>query len=197
MQDFDALLASLDTRGVRESHLHIMLKNIEASFKDAVRRNTLFRKRSGNEVKTDFESGFSLNSAVCSPNSDMSGASSSFKIELGRNKNELNGALKRYQDFENWMWKEYFNSSVLCAMKYGKKRSSQLLSVCDYCHDSYSSEKKECPCFGTRVSDQVTEYKENLKLDIGGSYVSLPSPLRIRLLKVQLALIEVSGQNVF
>ena len=51
-----------------------------------------------------------------------------------------NDALKRYQDFEKWMWKDCVNSSVIFAMKYGKKRDLQLLSTCDYYHDVYSFE---------------------------------------------------------
>lgn len=39
VQGFDALLASLDPRGVRESHLHSMLQKIEIPFKDTVRRS--------------------------------------------------------------------------------------------------------------------------------------------------------------
>ena len=38
-QSFDALLASLDVRGLRESHLLSVLQMIEMSFKETVRRN--------------------------------------------------------------------------------------------------------------------------------------------------------------
>ncbi|KAK1276363.1 hypothetical protein QJS04_geneDACA022461 [Acorus gramineus] len=36
---FDNLLAALDTRGIRESHLHSMLQKIETLFKESVRKN--------------------------------------------------------------------------------------------------------------------------------------------------------------
>ncbi|KAI5421763.1 hypothetical protein KIW84_045263 [Lathyrus oleraceus] len=41
----DAPLASLDVRGIKESHLHMMLQRIEISFKESIRRNVQ------NEVK--------------------------------------------------------------------------------------------------------------------------------------------------
>ncbi|KAK6134925.1 hypothetical protein DH2020_031345 [Rehmannia glutinosa] len=38
---FDALLSSLDVRGIRECHLHSMLRNIGASFRETARKNLL------------------------------------------------------------------------------------------------------------------------------------------------------------
>ncbi|KAA8526340.1 hypothetical protein F0562_008457 [Nyssa sinensis] len=132
-EGFDALLASLDVRGVRESHLHSMLRRIELSFKETARRNLL--------------------------------------IGLGRNNTEKSDALRRYQDFEKWMWEECFNSSILCAIK----------------------------TFGTSFgcstfSDHVDQCEDKLKGNPDWTLHSLDSspPLRIRLLKAQLTLIEVS-----
>ncbi|KAF8409189.1 hypothetical protein HHK36_005263 [Tetracentron sinense] len=213
---FDALLQSLDTRGIRESHLHSMLQKVETSFKETVRRNLQWTNNvdpSGHTVKTedveltsspDCTVGIdSPNSTVCGLNSDTSEALSSFRIELGRNETEKKDALKRYRDFEKWMWKECFNPSLLCSTKYGKKRSTQLLGICDFCHDSFLSEDNHCPSchrnFGTfanglNFSEHVIECEEKRKVDpdwnFRGSDSSLP--LRIKLLKAQLALTEVS-----
>lgn len=212
MQGFDALSSSLDVRGVRESHLHTMLQKIEMSFKESVRRNICSAKmgrHSGDSVKTeaiemtpgpDYSIGTdSPRSSVCAADSDMSETSTSFAIELGRNESEKNHALKRYQDFEKWMWKDCFNSSVICAMKYGKKRGIQLLGTCDYCHDVYYFEDNHCPsCHKTysennlNFSVHVSLCEEKPKVDPQYTWHgSLSSPLRIRLLKVQLSLIEV------
>lgn len=211
MQGFDALLSSLDVRGVRESHLHTMLQKIEMSFKESVQMNmrSAMGRHSGGSVKTeaiemvpgpDFSIGTdSPRSTVCA-DSDTSETSTSFTIELGNNEREKNDALKRYQDFEKWMWKDCVNSSVILAMKYGKKRDLQLLSTCDYCHDVYSFEDSHCPsCHKTyssswnlNFSEHVSQCEEKPKFDTQNTWHgSLSAPLRIRLLKVQLALIEV------
>ncbi|XP_030929199.1 homeobox-DDT domain protein RLT2-like isoform X3 [Quercus lobata] len=211
-EGFDALLSSLDVRGVRESHLHTMLQKIEMSFKESVQMNmrSAMGRHGGDSVKTeaiemvpgpDFSVGTdSPRSTVCA-DSDTSETSTSFTIELGNNECEKNDALKRYQDFEKWMWKDCVNSSVIFAMKYGKKRDLQLLSTCDYCHDVYSFEDNHCPsCHKTysssrnlNFSEHVSQCEEKPKFDTQNTWHgSLLAPLRIRLLKVQLALIEVS-----
>ena len=79
---------------------------------------------------------------------NMLETSTSFVVELGSNESEKSDALKRYHDFEKWMWKEWFNSLVLCAMKYGKKSCAQLLGTCDYCHDIFSFEDNHCYLLG-------------------------------------------------
>ncbi|KAG6722699.1 hypothetical protein I3842_03G173300 [Carya illinoinensis] len=213
-EGFDALVSSLDLRGVRESHLHMMLQKIEMSFKESVRRKMpcVRMRDSGDSVKTgaveiprgpDYSIGTdSPRSTVCVADSDTSETSTSFAIELGSTVSEKNDALKRYNDFEKWMWKECFNSFVLSALKYGKKRCTQLLGTCDYCHDIYSFEDNHCPsCHKTysasgrslNFSEHVSKCEEKSKL---GPYCTLhcsPSaPLQLRLLKVQLALVEVS-----
>ncbi|XP_035551015.1 homeobox-DDT domain protein RLT2-like isoform X4 [Juglans regia] len=213
-EGFDALVSSLDLRGVRESHLHMMLQKIEMSFKESVRRKMLCVSigDSGDSVKTeavelprgpDYSIGTdSPRSTVCVADSDASETSTSFAIELGSTVSEKNDALKRYKDFEKWMWKECFNSLVLSAMKYGKKRCTQLLGTCDYCHDIYSFEDNHCPsCHKTysasgrslNFSEHVSKCEEKSKLGPHCTLHCSPStPLQIRLLKVQLALVEVS-----
>ncbi|KAJ6690889.1 HOMEOBOX-DDT DOMAIN PROTEIN RLT2 [Salix koriyanagi] len=211
---FNALLSSLDVRGVRESHLHAMLHKIEVPFKETLRRRMLHAITEGKSkgpikaeaVETaaaiDCGSGMdSPQSTVSIPDSEMSETSTSFTVELGRNEIEKKHALKRFQDFEKWMWKECFKSSVLCAMKYGKKRCTQLLGVCDFCHDTYLSEDNHCPCchktydvsqIGLNFSEHMAHCERKLKVDPDSALCGSSFPLRIRLLKSLLALIEVS-----
>lgn len=219
MQGFDALVASLDARGVRESHLQSMLQRIETSFKETVRRNlhlSSIGRQSRSAVKKE-ESEMacpaacsvdvdSPSSAVCVANSDTTEPSASFSIELGRNDTERYNALNRYKDFEKWMWKECINPSILCALKYGKKRCTQLLGLCDHCSDLHFFEDNHClSCHRTysslnsNFSEHEAQCKEKLKGDLGWSFPSSSdsSPLRIKLLKGLLALIEVSKFQIF
>lgn len=133
--------------------------------------------------------------------------SSSFSVGLRRNETEKKDALKRYQDFEKWMWEECLNSSVLYAVKYGKKRCRQLLDICDCC-DVYYFEDDHCPsCHRTyetsirdiNFSEHVAKCKEKFKGDPCWTLQGLdPSPpLRIRLHKALLALIEASLLTYF
>lgn len=215
MQTFDALLSSLDVRGLRESHLHSMLQKVETCFKETVKRSLArsnICSQSEDFVKTEVSEidprpicsieTDSPNSSVCISNSE-SESSSSFVIELGRNESEKNNAFKRYQEFQKWMWKESLNASTLCAMKYGKKRSMPLLGICDHCHGAYFFEDNHCTsCHNTygyfnnsvNFSEHVAQCEQKLKVDPAWSLHGLdPSPLRIRLLKVLLALVEASA----
>ncbi|XVF87431.1 hypothetical protein PTKIN_Ptkin18bG0119600 [Pterospermum kingtungense] len=212
---FDTLLTSLDARGIRESHLRIMLQKIETCFKENVRRNLQCPRalgRAGSYIgdeasemdsSTDFPASFgSPSSAICGLNSDASDALPSFKIQLGRNENEKKSALKRYLDFQRWMWKECYNSSTLCAMKYGKKRCAQLLAVCDTCLGTRIPEEMHCEyCHQTfcsinnsfNFSEHEIQCRENRKLDTKATHTLDSSlPLGIRLLKSLCALVEVS-----
>ncbi|OWM78674.1 hypothetical protein CDL15_Pgr002845 [Punica granatum] len=134
-EGFDALLAVLDVRGIREANLYSMLRKIEPLFKEIVRRNFL-------DTKVKKQSEESPSSTVESLHSDASEASTSFLIELP---GERNGALKRYQEFENWMWRECLSSSVLCAAKFGNKRCVELLRGCVRCHEVFAFEEENCP----------------------------------------------------
>ncbi|KAJ6851845.1 homeobox-DDT domain protein RLT2 isoform X2 [Iris pallida] len=214
---FDSLLSVLDTRGVRESHLHSMLQRIESNFKEAVRRNNNHTNSTctdGSLVRTEtlvmasspdchMEVG-SPNGTVCGLSSDIPEYSTSFKIELGRSEMERTAASKRYQSFIKWIWKECYNPSVLCAMKYGKKRCSELLLTCPFCYECYFVEGRHCPsCHKTFnivhnvdaiFSDHVPTCELKRKLDPNSfNQVSDSSlPIGIQLLKAQLSLIEVS-----
>lgn len=209
---------SLDTRGIRESHLRIMLQKIETSFKENVRRNLQYVNtvgRSGTTIKnettemdvdSEFASSDSPSSAVCGLNSDSTETSSSFRIELGRNEIEKKAALERYQDFQQWMWKECYNSLPLCAIKVGKPRCKQLLATCDGCLDSYLSEGTHCPSchqtFGavdnnSKFSEHVGQCEEKSKLGQGDMHIFHSSlPFGIRLLKALFSVIEV-GRKPF
>ncbi|CAL8146684.1 unnamed protein product [Prunus armeniaca] len=211
---FDALLTSLDTRGIRESHLRLMLQKIEASFKENFRKTAHCPNNAGpskNRVKNeadmdsspDCASGFdSPGSTVCALNSDTAETSSSFRIELDRNEAEKRAALRRYQDFQKWMWKECFSSSTFCAMKYAKKRCRSLFDVCDFCLSCYYFEDSHCAfCHQTfsafyanfNFSEHVIQCKEKRKLEPWDSHIPCTSlPLARRLLKALIAHVEVS-----
>ncbi|KAJ4847083.1 hypothetical protein Tsubulata_040919 [Turnera subulata] len=213
-EDFYALLASLDTRGVRESHLHAMLQKIEGSFKGNLQGNMLHAKterQGGGNVKpeaveitagTDCSANIDCsNSTAHFLDSDTPETSTSFTIELGRNEYERNYALKRHQEFQKWMWKECFSPLVLNALKFGKKRCRELLAVCDFCSDIYLVEENYChSCHKTcdvsgrdlNCPENVANCDSKLKKESDSSVCGSLSPPRIRLLKLKLALIEAS-----
>ncbi|XP_015065715.1 homeobox-DDT domain protein RLT1 isoform X1 [Solanum pennellii] len=194
---FDCLLASLDTRGVRESHLHIMLQKIEGPFKGRARQNMSCGASSN---PTSGASADSPGSAIYGVSSDSWETSSSFKIELGRTEEEKKNALQRYQVFQIWMWKECLSSSILCAMQYGKKRCLPLLGICGHCLDSYLSEEGICPScnkmncevdMNGKFIEQAMDSMDNLKIDYDNLVVSNACPVRVRLMKAVLSFTEV------
>ncbi|XP_019416978.1 PREDICTED: homeobox-DDT domain protein RLT1-like isoform X1 [Lupinus angustifolius] len=207
---FDALLNSLDLRGIRESHLRLMLQKIENSFKENVRKNARVKVGSIGEtsIKNEADETDSISdrhagsdspsSTLCGLNSDTSETSSSFKIELGESECEKKAALKRYQDFQKWMWRECYKSSILCAVKSGKKRCKPQLDICDTCLNPYFFEDSHCDCChqsfpsnnGFNFSKHAFQCGDKLSKDICVLDSSLP--LRIRLLKALVAFIEAS-----
>uniref|UniRef100_A0A7N0U4U5 Homeobox-DDT domain protein RLT1 n=1 Tax=Kalanchoe fedtschenkoi TaxID=63787 RepID=A0A7N0U4U5_KALFE len=204
-QDFDTLVASLDARGTREAHLYSMLQKVQTSFKGNI--NWKLHPDVGNLLKLECRESNSHpdadgpSSGVCLSNSDLE-TSSSFAIELGKNEDERSNALTRYQDFQKWVWSECFSSSNFCALRHGGKRATQLLGICEKCYDSYFFEDKHCPfCHGTfrysdcslGFADHVAQCEHNLQMEpYEIVYPSVSLPLRARLLKVMLALVEVS-----
>ncbi|GAB2274768.1 hypothetical protein Dimus_009541 [Dionaea muscipula] len=215
---FDALVASLDERGVRESNLHAFLQKVEPLFKETLKwksfgaamekqhQDTIEREAS--EVAASFDPHIcgdrnSPVSSVCALNSNSPETSLSFNVECGKEKFEFGNAMKRYKDSADWMWKECLSSSALCAIKYGKKRCTQLLDICDSCHDLYFFEDKHCPmCHRTYTSleekfnfpQHIAQCEETLKVNSNRRLYGLHdhSPVRITLLKALLALVEVS-----
>lgn len=210
---FDCLLASLDTRGVRESHLHIMLQKIEGPFKERARRNMSYGDiigQHGNKCRNESSaassspasgaSADSPGSTIYGVSSDSLETSSSFKIELGRNEEEKKNAFKRYQGFQIWMWRECLSSLILRALRYGKKRSLPLLGICGHCLDSYLSEEGICPScnkmsckvdMNAEFFEQAMDSIDNLKIDYNNLMVSNACPLRVRLMKAVLSFLEV------
>ncbi|KAG0458077.1 hypothetical protein HPP92_023234 [Vanilla planifolia] len=216
-KNFDALLAALDTRGIRESHLHSMLQRIEATFKEAVKRNKkLINSANNNDFSfrggtTDLASSPDLNmdfdsSSISHPGvaSDTVDCSTSFSIELGRSKTERTAALKRYRVFLKWMWKECTNPGVLCATRFGKKRCSELLQTCHICYQSYFAEEKHCTsCHRTfkSIHNSDAMFAEHVAICVGKRKIDKDSEnhmvdcsltIGFRLLKAHLSLIEVS-----
>ncbi|KAK6134736.1 hypothetical protein DH2020_031512 [Rehmannia glutinosa] len=210
---FDALLSSLDVRGIRECHLHSMLRNIGASFRETARKNLLCSNSGvhvGEDVKKkvvesrhklDLYSGIdSPKSMVCASYSTSPGLSLSSTIELEKNVCEGNDIMERYKDFE-WMWKECFDSNVLGALKYGTLMRERLLEICKCCNSLFSWEENHCPsCHTTyktsevtyNFAEHVTECKRKRSGEIERILLNLSLPPRVRLLKAQLAMIEAS-----
>lgn len=209
VQAFDALLTSLETRGIRESHLHMMLQKIEVPFRERVRKimsnaDSMLQHRNATgseatEASTSpacYASADSPNSIVCNM-SEGCEFSSSFKIELGRNEVEKGSALRKYQDFQIWMWKEFFGSSNLCSMAFRKKRCSPLLGICDACLDSYLFEEGHCPschrAFG-KVDGIINFLESSINVDkikVDSKDLIVSSPPRIRMIKALLSMVEV------
>lgn len=208
MQAFDDLLMSLDARGIRESHLRVMLLRIEKSFKDSVRKTLQSAPQSRSSIKTEIvemdnrphDRAFgSPSSVVSAANNGTSEVSSSFRIEIGKNHFEKGAALKRYRDFLKWVSGECFNSTSMCAMRVGRRRSDPLLIICDSCLCTYFGEEKHCfSCHMTFAdnldfSHHVMKCEVETKSDLKDSHLLTSSvPLGIRLLKALLAYIEVS-----
>ena len=188
-----------------------MLQKVENSFKENVRKNTQCAKIGSKgevSIKNEDNETYSTpdrhvgsdspSSTLHGLNTDKMETSSSFKIELGKSESEKKAALRRYQDFQKWMWKECYNTSILCATKYGKKRCKPQVDICDICLNPYYVEDSHCKsCHrtfpannGLNFSKHAFHCGDKLSKDIYISESSLP--LRTRLLKVLLACIEVS-----
>ncbi|XP_010538181.1 PREDICTED: homeobox-DDT domain protein RLT1-like isoform X3 [Tarenaya hassleriana] len=130
---FEALVTSLNMHGIRESHLRIMLRKIEGSFKENVchkfqlsRKHCLKETCAENEV-AGVNSTPDSSAEFDGSNTDSVETSYSFGVELGRNETEKKNSLERYQDFQRWMWSESCNSLPFYARKYGKKRCHLIL----------------------------------------------------------------------
>lgn len=211
MQTFDALVSSLDTRGIRESHLHSMLQSIEPTFKEAIgrKRCASIEPSAGRVLKNGTSEIISPNHSneFGSPCSTLSGVatdsamaySDSFRIELGRNDVEKTAISERADLFIKWMWKECNNHQPTCAMKHGKKRYSELIQCCDFCYQIYLAEETHCAsCHKTfksihNISEHSSQCEEkrrtdpNWKMQISDDSV----PVGLRLLKLLLATVEV------
>uniref|UniRef100_A0A0D9WJP9 Homeobox domain-containing protein n=1 Tax=Leersia perrieri TaxID=77586 RepID=A0A0D9WJP9_9ORYZ len=212
VEAFDALVSSLDTRGIRESHLHSMLQSIESTFKEAIgrKRCASIEPLAGRVLKNGTSEIISPNHSneFGSPCSTLSGAASdsamaysdSFRIELGRNDVEKTAISKRADVFIKWMWKECNNHQLTSAMKHGKKRCSDLIQCCDSCYQIYLAEETHCAsCHKTfksihNISDHSSQCEEKQKTDPNWKMQISDNSVHIglRLLKLLLATIEAS-----
>ncbi|KAG8364736.1 hypothetical protein BUALT_Bualt18G0029700 [Buddleja alternifolia] len=212
-EGFDALLSSLDIRGIRESHLHSMLRKIEASFKGTAKRNLLCRI-SGEHVYSEvnkevpelrpthdcYANTDSPKSIIYESHSNSPQPSISFAIELDKIGTEQNDLMNSYKDFEKWMWEECFDSNLLVALKCGRQRCELLLEICSCCHSLFSREDRHCrSCYMTystyeksfNILEHVSEFKRKVNEVFDRGFFNLSLPPRVRLLKAQLAIIEV------
>ncbi|XP_020587732.1 homeobox-DDT domain protein RLT2-like isoform X2 [Phalaenopsis equestris] len=179
---FDALLAVLDTLGIRESNLYFMLKEVEIMFKDTA----------GRLRNTEFRAEPTICSLQTTITSDYRNSNDNIDDEF------CHSASKKYVNYTKWMWQECFNSSLLCAMKYGTKRCEQLLETCHICYQPYLANERHCViCHMTvgmnnnayeHFTEHVIRCEADLKIQI-----SIPFfPISIQLLKAQLAIVECS-----
>ncbi|CAN6444549.1 unnamed protein product [Victoria cruziana] len=214
---FDALLSALDVRGQREAHLHSMLQKIEKSFRETTRKsisglamtdlNSVAFHADASETTFFYGSSVEVSSPssiVCGDSPEALEYSKSFKIDLGSSNVEKIDALRRYDEFQKWIWMECFHYSSLCATKYGKKRCSELLSTCESCYDLHFLKDKHCRyCHETFESSHrtdssfnqhISECEEKRKVDPNWKYCAsnCSVPMRARVLKALLALIEAS-----
>lgn len=199
VQDFDALLESLDVRGIREFHLHSMLRRIELSFKQIARKNfSNSGSQHGENIKGEAFDGSPKRTMHVSEREP----GSSCAVNVGSDEMDKNDTWKRYQEFEKWALEECFNSVILCALKCGKARRKRLLHVCDSCRDTYFFEEHHCTICHKNYSvtsknfdvlEHFTWCKEKLKLhDVASLNLETSPPIRIRLLKAQLASVEAT-----
>ncbi|KAJ3670695.1 hypothetical protein LUZ60_008121 [Juncus effusus] len=203
---FESLMSSLDTRGIRESHLHSMLARIEPTFKEAIKRrnsNSFIGESSlsPNSTNNNLSDSSSTSTLICSSEKNNL-YSDSFLIQLGRTENEKIEISKRYQEFIQWMWAECFENRALNANKYGKKRddSSELVMACEVCYKTYLAEEGHCfTCHEefrgyVNFAEHLRECEErkrdpNWRVNMRDT---VHVAMGIKLLKAKLATVEVS-----
>ncbi|KAI4341103.1 hypothetical protein MLD38_025869 [Melastoma candidum] len=195
-EGFDSLVAALDVRGSRESFLYCMLLKIEGSFKETLRKYppTNVCKRHTTEGPESGTSTASPSSFLDVADSEESEASTSFRIEVGRKPREKNNALRRYQDFEDWMLKECLSTSKLRAVTHQNKRCKQFLDVCNWCLNINFTDIDQCPLCSNLVLPETSAQGKGMLPSMSPSAregVDF-SPVRIKVLKMQLSLIEAS-----
>ncbi|XP_066312282.1 homeobox-DDT domain protein RLT2-like isoform X2 [Miscanthus floridulus] len=208
---FDSLVAALDTRGSREAQLHSMLQVIEPTFKEAIKRRSASIELSAGRypkngatdmIRANYHSevGSSSSTPFGATSDSVTAYSDSFKVELGRNDFEKTAISKRADKFLKWMWRECYNQELTCAMKYGKKRCSELLHSCNCCYQIYLAEERHClSCHKTfksiyNFSDHTTQCEEKRRTDPYWKMqiADYSVPIGMVLLKLQLVTIEAS-----
>ncbi|KAG8055907.1 hypothetical protein GUJ93_ZPchr0001g29646 [Zizania palustris] len=209
---FDSLVASLDTRGSREAHLHSMLQRIEPTVREAIKRrkSAVIEQSAGRYLKNGATEMIraSYRSEFGSPSSSLSGVASdnatahsdSFKIELGRNDVEKTAISKRADGFLRWMWREFNDHQLTCALKYGNSRCSELIHSCNHCYQICLPEERHCSsCHKTfksicNFSDHSSQCEEKRRTDHNWKMqnADYSVPIGMRMLKLQLSNIEAS-----
>lgn len=207
MQDFNALLSSLDVRGTRECHLHSMLLKVESSFKATARTNlssaTSVKRVSDGVNKEVLQIRPKLDcypSTYSSKSFEFASYSNSPGNEFGKNREKENDMVESYNDFEKWMMDECLSSKLLAAHRYGRLRRQQLSDICKHCHELFSCDDTQCPsCHRTcSASERTFDFLEHVtdceripSERFGRVLHKLSFPLLIRLLKALLTTIEV------
>lgn len=178
-----------------------MLRRIELSFKQVAKKNVSNSgSRHGKNIKGEAFDGSPKRTMYVSerePGSSCAISIGSYEMD------KKDDTWKRYQEFEKWALEECFNSIIFCALKSGKARRKRLLHVCDSCQDLYFFEDHHCTICHKNYSvtfksfdvlEHLTHCKEKLELhDVASLNLETSPPIRIRLLKAQLALVEVKG----
>ena len=213
-QAFSALMESLDTRGVREAHLHGVLQKLENLIRQGMNNLSICSQRllfkegkvmsSNNGLASTNVAGYtsedgSSESGTVFQDSGSVKCRGSIQIQNGNIQTERNDVFERYKEFEKWIWSmqtpEY---SDLIAMRI-TKRSSELLALCEMCHDFYWPQEKQCSCCHTAFENaeklnaksriNVNEYEK--KRGIASSVKLLPP--RLQVLKAQILSVEVGA----
>jgi hypothetical protein len=185
---------------------------IETTFKEAIKRRsasielsaTVYPKNGATDmIRANYhrEVGSSSSTPFNDTSDSVTAYSDSFKVELGRNDFEKAAISKRADIFLKWMWRECYNQEETCAMRYGKKRCSELLHSCNCCYQIYLAEERHCSsCHKTfksiyNFSDHTTQCEEKWRTDPYWKMqiADYSVPIGMVLLKLQLVLIEVKS----
>lgn len=168
---FSALMANLDTRGIREAHLHGVLQKLESLIRQGMRRfastarperrllvnesevtvaDSISGRSSSNGVASTFHAGYteedgSSGDGTVLPESEISRNKGAIQIQSGNIQAERQHVLDRYKEFDKWLWsRQTPELSSLVAVRLRKNRSCELLAKCETCHDLYWPQEKHC-----------------------------------------------------
>ncbi|KAJ7521596.1 hypothetical protein O6H91_19G060800 [Diphasiastrum complanatum] len=170
---FDSLMSSLDTRGIREFHLHTVLKKLKGTLRQGMRssssntqptpfsRSIIKSKGAAMQALLSEHGKCSIDSrlmtvtkmddsppsGISGPGNDMLDSPGAIQVELSHTAGEKQRALDRHRDMERWLWIQCFRAdSSVRAIRFGERREADLLNSCDTCHDLYWQKEKHCPC---------------------------------------------------
>uniref|UniRef100_A0A0D9X1K5 Homeobox domain-containing protein n=1 Tax=Leersia perrieri TaxID=77586 RepID=A0A0D9X1K5_9ORYZ len=164
-QELLSLLASLDSRGIREAYLLASMKKRQTCLFEAMKKHYEDRNvvrpaipsdmshsetSSGDGASPKLSSGDGASptsdidnaSVPANPADNILNASSAIAIEVGRRGDEKILKWERSQAFDKWIWTSFY--SCLTAVKCGKKSFKESLVRCESCHDLYWRDEKHC-----------------------------------------------------